>query len=170
MTIVDLIPWRRTRGPTTTSDWSPVFSIQRDINRIFDEFWTNGGDRLARVLSTRRPGRFVPDVDISVTDSVVDLSAEVPGLTDKNIRVSLSDDGDKLTIEGDKAAPPETNGDSQPHCAERRYGQFRRVVSLPAPVDAENIDASCAHGVLTVRMHRLPSEAQHATPIPIRPS
>lgn len=163
MAFTDLIPWRRSG---TSTDISPIFSIQRDINRMFEDFFRNGGTKL-RMLQQEGFGMFLPDIDIEETDKQVALTIEVPGMNEKDIKLTLSDDGETLTIEGEKRSESEKKTEEM-YYSERRYGKFRRVVALPGRVDAKEVDATCKNGVLKVRMNRLPESEQRMRQIPIK--
>jgi HSP20 family protein len=101
-------------------------------------------------LSTRfgtLSGVLSPAVDITEDDGVFKVSAEVPGMTEKEIQVSLS--GDTLTIKGKKRQEHEEKGENR-YLSERSYGG--RAFSLPADVAREKIEAAFANGVLTVTL------------------
>lgn len=158
MTIRDLIPWRR-KG---TKELAPMVSLQRDINHWFDDFFRSGG-----MFKEWEGFPKFPELDIAETEKFVDVTAEVPGLTDKDIKLQLSDDGEWLTVEGEKREETETKSEDVVR-SERRYGKFRRVVALPSPVDGASVEATCKDGVLRVHMNRLPASQQTSRQIPIK--
>ena len=92
-----------------------------------------------------------PAVDITEEEGVFKVSAEVPGMSEKDIGVSLS--GDMLTIKGEKRQEHEEEGGNR-YLSERSYGAFQRSFSLPEDVDGERIAASFDKGVLTVTLPR----------------
>lgn len=156
MTIRDLIPWRR-RGEIETS---PTLSSPRDVSRLFDDFFRKG-------MTPWEEFPAFPEIDITENDTHVDVTAEVPGLSDKEIKLSVDDGGGALTIEGEKRSETETQTDDVVW-SERRYGKFRRVVALPCAVDTDKVEATCKDGVLRVRMNRLPDTEQNKRSIPIQ--
>jgi HSP20 family protein len=91
----------------------------------------------------------VPAMDFVERDKEYVVSAELPGLDEKNLEVKLS--GDVLTIHGEKKEEQEEERPTY-RVSERRYGSFQRSVQLPADVDAEKIDARFVKGVLTVTL------------------
>jgi HSP20 family protein len=143
-------------APADTPDvWR---SLRSEMDRLFDTFTNRFG--VTPFLSTRFgtwSGVLSPPVDITEDDGVFKVSAEVPGMTEKEIQVSLS--GDTLTIKGEKLQEREEKGENR-YLSERSYGEFQRAFSLPADVDREKIEAAFANGVLTVT---LPKTAK-ATP------
>jgi HSP20 family protein len=97
-----------------------------------------------------------PAVDLHRNDKEVVVTAELPGLAEKDIDVSLA--GDLLTIRGEKKAEHEEKNGGQ-HMVERRYGTFERTLQLPFTVKDEQVDAKFANGVLTIRLP-VPAEMQ----------
>ena len=153
MALTDLLPFARVR-PTALSqpgaDGDPFFALHRDMNRILDEFSRGFG-----VPSTPRAAwsGVWPHVEISETDSEVRVVAEVPGLEEKDIDLSLHDG--LLTLKGEKKS--ETKG---PIYSERWQGQFQRSLQLGPDVDPEKVSASFRNGVLTVTLGKR-AEAQN---------
>jgi HSP20 family protein len=135
-------------APADTSDvWS---SLRSEMDRLFDTFTSRFG--VTPFLSTRfgtLPGVLSPAVDITEEEGAFKVSAEVPGMAEKEIQVSLS--GDTLTIMGEKRQEREEKGKNR-YLSERSYGEFQRTFSLPADVDREKIEAAFANGVLTVTL------------------
>jgi HSP20 family protein len=95
------------------------------------------------------PSLASPSVDLAETESEVIVKAELPGLTDKDIDITLSDD--TLTIQGEKKQDSEEKGKHY-HRVERRYGSFKRCVTLPSPVDAKGVAARFENGVLEITL------------------
>ena len=118
-------------------------SLQRDpvINRIFDVLGSLNGD------STE--ASWVPPVDIFEDAEATRIIAEVPGVKPEDVTLSL--ENNVLTIKGAKQQVAEERTE-RVHRYERTYGSFERSFTLPATVDASNIKASYAHGVLTVTL------------------
>ncbi|MBS0562655.1 MAG: Hsp20/alpha crystallin family protein [Proteobacteria bacterium] len=133
-------------APAATPDaWR---SFHSEIDRLFDRFL--GGFGLMPFPFARSEGAAamaVPAVDIAEDAGAYKVTAELPGMTEKDVEVSLSDR--MLTVRGEKRQErTETKQDY--HLTERSYGEFRRSFMLPEGVDAAKIDASFANGVLTV--------------------
>jgi HSP20 family protein len=148
-----LVPWRNNKPqmPATGDDFfDPFVTFRREMDRMFDDFF--GGGFL------RAHGRqgITPAVDIDETDKEVMVTAELPGVSDKDVEVTLA--GDILTIRGDKRTEhEEKNGDS--YYMERRFGSFSRSLRLPFDVSDEKVDAKFKDGVLTIHVPK-PAELQ----------
>jgi len=92
-----------------------------------------------------------PALDISESDKEVAITAELPGVDLKDVDVSVS--GNMLTIAGEKKEEHEEK-EAGYQRQERRYGFFRRSISLPKGVDPDSITAEYSKGVLTVRLNK----------------
>ena len=124
----------------TTS--SPVFSLRREIDRLFDD--TFGGEGMPRRA-------WAPAVDVRETDAEYTFELELPGIDPA--QVDLTADHGVLTVRGEKEQRTRKEGDEgRWHVVERTYGSFVRAFQLPQGVDDERIDAQFAHGVLTIRV------------------
>lgn len=120
------------------------------MDRLFDSFTGRFG--MMPMFSQRFDTGFTvpsPAVDITESESAFTLTAEIPGMTEKEVQVSLS--GDTLTITGEKRQEREEKSESR-YLSERSYGSFQRSFVLPNSVDPEKIAASFANGVLTVSL------------------
>ena len=108
------------------------------LNRLFGE-WPLTQDRLHTVS---------PAIDLTEVDDNFSVSAELPGLTNEDVELSVMDD--VLTISGEKTVEKQT--EAKYYHAERQSGKFRREIHLPAPVDADNVVADFTNGVLTITL------------------
>jgi HSP20 family protein len=125
-------------------------SLQREIDRVFDDF-TRGWPSFQMTSAD-----LTPRMDIAETDKEIEISAELPGLDEKDVQVNVADN--VLTIKGEKKAEKEEK-DKNYHMVERSYGSFYRALNLPAGVNADAIKASLANGVLKVTVPK-PAAAQ----------
>jgi HSP20 family protein len=127
---------------------SPVFDLRTEIDRLFEDFLTNGEGGFG--LLQRRlagPRAFVPAIDMKETDANLLIEVELPGL--KSSEVDVSVDEGILILRGERKQEKEEKT-KQWHRSERYWGKFERRIALPDYVDAEKIDASCKEGVLLV--------------------
>ena len=133
-----------------------LFSVHNDINRFFDQWY-----RPARYRAESETLDWVPVVDILEADGHIEIRAEMPGLSEQDVQVSVTDD--VLTLKGDKIQESEDK-DQKYHRVERSYGRFQRSFTLPANLDPEDIKAKFTHGVLTVSIPKVkevePKEVQ----------
>jgi len=152
-----LVPWRNNKSqvPVTRGDLlDPFVAFRREMDRMFDDFLDGGSFR--PVLAGWQG--ITPALDIDETEKEMIVTAELPGVSEKDVEVSLA--GDLLTIKGEKKAEhEEKNGDST--YMERRFGSFARSVRLPFEVHDEKVDATFDNGVLTIRVPK-PAELQRA--------
>ncbi|HTV30000.1 MAG TPA: Hsp20/alpha crystallin family protein [Xanthobacteraceae bacterium] len=137
--------------------WQPFESLRREVNRLFDDF--DGGFWRAPFASSfldiapfRRPNvtfTAVPAVDIAETDKAYEITAELPGIDEKNVEVKVANG--VLTIKGEKQEEKEEKNKDY-YMRERSFGSFRRSFSVPEGVDGDKIDASFKKGVLSVTL------------------
>ncbi len=137
----------------------PVYSLQREMNRVFDDFFRSFDMPLMGSfdwpqLSTLDSGTISPKVDVSETDKQLRIHAELPGMSEKDIEVSLA--RDSVTISGEKKQESEENVKGW-YRMERSYGAFHRTVPLPCEVDPDKVEATFKNGVLNIT---LPKTAQ----------
>jgi HSP20 family protein len=159
MALRDLVPWRRGEGHD-----NPIATLQREMNRMFDNLWA---DVPAWPRFGNEAGGFMPKVEVSEHNSNVEVSAELPGIAQKDIEVVLSPDASMLTIKGEKRFEKE-HKDKAVYQAERAYGAFRRVIALPSAVQADRVEATFKDGVLHVRMPKAEAAATGAKKIAVK--
>ena len=163
MAVRDLIPWGRNRTsvPSTmqSSELDPFLTLHREMNRVFEDALRRVDPGLPSVFGG---GQGWPSLELNATDKEVRVSAELPGLEEKDVEV-LVDDG-VLTIRGEKKSETE---DKDRGFSERSYGRFERRIALPFEVDEEKADASFKNGVLTVALPKSPKAEERAKRIPI---
>lgn len=128
-----------TRYGGQTTD--PFTALQREMDRLMESF----GRPTAFAPSTLRG----PSVDITETDKELVITAELPGLSEKDVEVTLRDDA--LTISGEKRSESEQK-DATRHVVERSYGSFARSFQLPPGYDSDKISAHFDKGVLKVTL------------------
>lgn len=144
--------------------WQPFESLHREIDRLFDDFgrdlWRNPFRRSAFDIEPfwRRGMKFVaaPAVDIADKGNAYEITADLPGMDEKNIEVKLSNTN--LTIKGEKTEEKEEKKKNF-YLQERHFGSFERTFGLPEGVDTDKIEAAFQKGVLTITVPKKP-EAQ----------
>jgi HSP20 family protein len=159
MDFKSLIPWReKSQSPAMRDDFfDPFVRFRREVDRMFDDFFSDFGGRALRPMTGSWHG-VTPMIDVTETAKEMVVTAELPGLDEKDFEVTLS--GDVLTIKGEKKAEhEEKSGDA--YYMERRFGTFSRSVRLPFEVQDEKVDARYDKGVLTIRIPK-PVEVQRA--------
>jgi HSP20 family protein len=166
MTEASKVPVKTEKGSSAVSplQWPPFENIRREIDRIFDRFhlgtWDLPFGRRAFDLEVPWPRAagiaIAPAVDVVEKDKEYEITAELPGLDEKNIELKLSNG--VLTLKGEKKEEKEQR-DKDYYMSERRYGSFLRSFQVPEGVDSAKIEASFSKGVLTVKLPKT-AEAQ----------
>ena len=162
MSLKDLV--KRRTSPATDTD-NPFALLQARMNQMFDDFWSQPMTPLASLGNEF--GDFMPRLELSEADKSIEVSAELPGLSDKDVRVTLSETNDSLSIAGEKRFEQERK-DENFYRTERTYGSFRRTVALPSPVDPASVEATCKDGVLRIKMGKAPEETRGVRKIAIK--
>lgn len=126
---------------------APSFqSLQKEIDRVFEDF-RHMRPQFDFGELTEAGGRIVPRLDISEADDKVEISAELPGVKEDDIDVSVS--GNTLTLRGEKSASrDEEKKDFR--LVERSYGSFSRSVPLNFDINPDDVSATFSDGVLTI--------------------
>ena len=140
----------------------PFEAFRREFDRMFENFASAlpafGGGRDPFDIDTlrRAPAGFgaIPAVDVVEKEGEYAITAELPGLDEKDVEVTVADG--VITLKGEKKAEREEKKKDY-YLAERSYGSFRRSFRLPEDVDAAKIDAAFKQGVLTLRLPKSPA-------------
>ena len=131
---------------------SPLTELHREVDRLFEDFmgdfrgfrprggfWGDGG------------GELVPKVDVCETDKEVEVTADMPGIDEKDIDVTLANG--ILTIKGERKSESEEKDEKKSyHRVERTYGLYTRSIPVPAEIDEEKVKADFTKGVLKITM------------------
>jgi HSP20 family protein len=129
----------------TIMERGPFRDIQSEMNRLFDSF-------LGRPMATASgtgSRTWEPLVDMYETPDDVVLNFELPGVSEKDISLTLT--GDVITVQGERPFSQPLNDHSYLH-VERAYGKFARSLRLPMPVEVSHVGATYRNGVLQVRV------------------
>ena len=101
------------------------------------------------------PQVWLPPVDVSETDDEVIISTELPGISAREVDITVT--GTTLNISGKKEEKEECEQDNFFRC-ERRFGAFRRSIELPESIDPDRISADAENGVITIRVAKKPGQ------------
>lgn len=157
----DLIPRTGERTPSLLrdTDWNPVGSFRREMDRLFDDFFrTPTFGRLSDFGGGATTSW--PSIDVKDRNDELVVTAEVPGMTDKDIDLFV--DNGVLTIRGEKKSDQDESGYS-----ERFYGRFERQIPLPANVDEQHCRADFHDGLLTIHLPKSREAEEARKKIPI---
>ena len=131
-------------------------SLRSEVEGLFDRFGPVFGSREFRPLEyfwpQKEAGFATFDVDVFKTETAYVITAEIPGIDEKNLDIEVGDDA--VVIKGEKLQEGQKE-EGDLYFSERSYGAFQRTFALPKDADRKNITAKYAHGVLTVTVPRL---------------
>ena len=141
------------KSPTPRTAADPWQNFRSEMERMFDRFGF-GVPAMRRMFdlapSFETSFSFnAPAVDVTEDDKAYKIAAELPGLDEKDVEVSVT--GDVLTLKGEKLQQKEEKNKNW-YVSERAYVSFQRAFTLPEGVDREKIVADFAKGVLTVTL------------------
>ncbi|MER9600263.1 Hsp20/alpha crystallin family protein, partial [Mesorhizobium sp. M0244] len=149
MAIRDLISWGRENNQVPSlyrdGDRDPFVTLHREMNRLFDEAFRGFDTRLPSLGGLSAARASWPSVEISDGEKEIRVTAEIPGMDEKDIELLL-DDG-VLTLRGEKREETE---DKDRQFSERFYGRFERRIPLGYEVDEDKVNAAFQNGVLSV--------------------
>jgi len=158
--------------PASNRMWYPFETLGREVDRLFEDF--DGWRRpFRRSMFDFAPfGRTAaataaPAVDITEKDGNYEITAELPGINEKDIEVTLSNGG--LAICGEKKEQKEEKRNGY-HLSERRYGAFERFFAVPDGVDADKVSAVFKNGVLTITLPKTAEAQKYEKKIAIKTS
>lgn len=160
-----LLPWFRNRADRQQQP-AAMEDLRSEIDRLFDYFTRGFGRDLFAPLEPIGFGsvELMPSMDLHETDTEVRLNVELPGVEEKDIDISVSDQ--MLTVSGEKKTEAES-GEGESYRSERRYGRFSRSVSLPFPIDGDKVSARFSKGVLAITMPKPAEVSARTRKIPI---
>lgn len=151
-----------------TNNQDPFTMMRERMNRIFDDSFPTllGSSRLSSDswFGDFSPTLFSPRVDVTDEKKHLLVTAELPGLTEKDIDLSVEQD--HLVLKGEKRHEMEKE-ENGCYRTERAYGSFQRVVPLPANVDVNGAEANMKNGVLNVRLPKTDKKPASARKIAI---
>lgn len=170
MAIGNLVPWRWGTLRNFDDDrfvgsfQREMDSLHRSIDRLFADAW--GGNLAPSLLSESwATGKITPSLDVAEDDKGFHVSVELPGMSDKDVAVTVADR--VLTIRGEKKEEKEKK-DKDVFRQERAYGSFRRTIELPSDVDSAKIEAKFKDGILTIELPKTKQAQERVKQIPVK--
>lgn len=149
--------WLSKRTDGYPSPWDSGL-LHRSIDDLLEDFFGGKG-------VTQQAAILAPRFEVSETDEHIVIEAELPGMDEKDIELTLEDN--ILTLKGEKKRNEETKKKNY-YIAERSYGHFQRSLQLGSNVDADHVDAAFKKGVLTVTIPKIEPEQSKARTIDIK--
>ena len=135
------------RSPKYLSPWSEFSSLQRAMDRLFDDTMANDGD----AALARRMNDWSPSSEANETKTHYEFRFDLPGVSKDAVKIELHDN--RLTVSGERKEEKSSDStDHKKHFTEMYYGSFSRTFTLPQDVDAEKAEAKFDNGVLNLRI------------------
>jgi HSP20 family protein len=149
MALRDLIPRGRDNGnaPALYGSRDPFMALRREMNRMFDDVFRGFDAPMPSLERFSAMSGDWPSVEVSDREKEIRVTAEVPGMDEKDIEVLL-DDG-ALTLRGEKRSETE---DEKHQFSERFYGRFERRIPIGYEIEEDKIAAEFKNGVLSVTL------------------
>lgn len=149
--------------PQRASLLEPWFDLRGEMDRMFEDFFGRSFPMFPR-LRAAMPETVVPDVDVTENDKAITIAAELPGLDEKDVELTLRDG--VLILKGEKSFEREEEEENV-YVSERRYGSFQRSFRLPPSVDEDKISADFDKGVLTITLPKSQAAQTGPTRVPL---
>jgi HSP20 family protein len=137
---------------TSLTRWEPLremAEMRRNMDRMMERFFDEPFFANFATWTPRENGAWSLPLDLAEDAESYVVKASLPGINPDEIEITLTDN--VLTIKGENKEESESK-ESNWHVRERRYGSFMRSVTLPAPIEADKVEATNEHGVLTLRL------------------
>jgi HSP20 family protein len=159
--------------PATALARDPWQSFRTEMDRVFDRFGgAFGFPSLRRMFDVEPAWQYessfsfgAPAVDITEDDQAYKIAAELPGMSEKDIDISLT--GDLLVLKGEKRQEREEKEKNR-YLSERSYGAFQRSFALPEGIDRDKIAAEFSKGVLTLTLPKTPAAQKQQKKIEVK--
>lgn len=165
-------PEEKTQQTAKSDFWHPLEKLRQQVDHLFDDFNRGAGfSPFSRGLFDVEPlwrrefTTGLPAVDISEKEKNFEITAELPGLDQKDIEIRLANGN--LIIKGEKKEDKEEKRKGY-HLSERHYGSFERVFNLPKGIDVDKIEAQFSKGVLTLTLPKKPEALKAEKVVPIK--
>lgn len=155
-------PSQRRSSPATQNGWrnDPFTQLRQEMDRLFDDFISPS----FAASGMREMWSFQPSLDMTDADKEVRIRADLPGVEEKDVELSLH--GALLTIKGERREERDEEHENR-RVSERAYGAFERSVRLPFEPDQAKVKADYHNGVLTITIPKPPEVTKATKRIPI---
>ncbi len=159
-------PWTSEGRERLASDFNTrIAQLQHEFNHLFDGISSGWRSNPLVLESEKFFNRFIPSINVRENDKDITVTAELPGLEEKDIHVTHSEN--ELILEGDKKIEKRDPKDKD-HVIESSYGSFRRIIGLPTSIDLTKIDAKFKNGVLTITLPKSEKAKENVRKIEIK--
>jgi len=145
--------WSPSRDLLTRNVWN---EFDRMFNRMLGETPDDFESDISNVATWR------PAVDLDEREKEYVLTAELPGLNEDNISISMKDN--VLTLRGEKKYETEKDEDNR-YYRERQFGKFQRMIRFDRDIDSDNIEANYTNGVLKIHLPKTKETMHKEIPV-----
>jgi HSP20 family protein len=135
--------------------WQEMDSLRRQMDRLFDDLIHTSSN--LSLLPKTTEATWAPAIEIKETDNEVVLKAQIPGVETKDLDIQVTQDTVSIAGEKQEEAKFEEKGIFR---SEFRYGQFQRLIPLPASINNEQVKSEFKDGILTLTLPKL-TETPH---------
>lgn len=134
--------------------WQEMDNLRRQMDRLFDDFMHTSSE--LPLLPKTTEATWAPAIELKETDSDILLKAQIPGIEANDLDIQVTQDAVSITGEKQEESKTEEKGLFR---SEFRYGQFQRLIPLPASINNEQIKSEFKNGVLTLTLPKLAETA-----------
>ncbi|MBM3469102.1 MAG: Hsp20/alpha crystallin family protein [Alphaproteobacteria bacterium] len=137
----------------------PFNWLRREVDQLFDNMWPTSRN-VSQGFSTQKLFSALPHIDVSENEKEFIVTADLPGLEEKDVSVEFNNK--ILTIRGEKKSALEDKQENY-YLSERWSGSFYRSLQLPVPINENQVNAIMKNGVLYVslpKMGNVPGEVK----------
>ena len=159
---------------STLQTWQPFEGLRDEIDRLFEDFGRGLSQPFRRSLFPVAPSfrsqvtwPTMPAVDVVESEKAYEITAELPGMDEKNIEVKVAEG--VLTVKGEKQEEKEQK-EKNYYLKERSFGSFERSFEVPESVEADKIEANFKKGVLTLTLPKKAEAQMPAKKIEVKPA
>jgi len=141
-----------------------VLSLQDQVNRIFDNFFTDWSTPTSPEVWRGR--ELAPSMEVKESETKYEVAMELPGVSEKDLEIQIEQN--VLTVTGEKKSEKEENDEAKGYyCTERNYGKFSRSVSFDKEINEDKVNAQLKDGVLKVTLEKTPTDQRSTKKIRI---
>lgn len=155
----DFVPWKPSGKFPFVTESDPLLRLQNEVNRLFEGFFTGSP------FEGEKAGSFTPKVDVRETDEAIVVRAELPGMGEKDLDITLNKDS--LILRGEKRKEERYEEGSGVYF-ESSYGSFQRTIPLHCEVLGDNVDCSMKDGVLSLVLPKAPESKKGSRKVSVR--
>lgn len=158
-----LLKWKHETPISIEREMKPLFGLRKTVNEALDDFYNffETGNFNLEQFENRS---LAPSMDIAETDDYFNVEIEMPGMSEEDIKINISED--RLTIQGEKSTSTK-HKDKNYLSREITYGQYYRSINLPPSANADKATATFKKGMLWIKIPKKANNKSHSREIKI---